>query len=78
MGMVSRSVTRECPKGLACLVVSNLMKRYRPIDTISNVEMHQKLNQIAIKRGSNPSLLFEMLASIEDQYLAPGMKLILL
>ena len=75
MGMMSRSVTREWPEGLACLVVSNLMKRYRPVDTISKVEMRQKLNQITMKRGSNPSLLFEMLASIEDQYLAPGMKL---
>jgi hypothetical protein len=75
MGMVSRSVTREWPEGLACLVVSNLMKRYRPVDTISKVEMHQKLNQITMRRGSNPPMLFEMLASIEDQYLVPGMKL---
>jgi restriction endonuclease len=31
------------------------MKRYRPVDTISKVEMHQKLNQISMKRGSNLS-----------------------
>jgi hypothetical protein len=37
--------------------------------------MRKKLKQISMKRGSNPILLFEMLASIEEQYLAPGTKL---
>jgi hypothetical protein len=66
--MASRSVAREWPEGLTCHVVSNLIKRYRLVDTISKVEMCQKLNQITMKKGSSPSLQFEMLASIEDQF----------
>jgi hypothetical protein len=75
MGMISRSTTKEWPDRLAYPVVKNLMKRFRPVDTISKVEMRQRLNQITMKKGSNPSLLFEKLSSIKDQYMAPGEKL---
>jgi hypothetical protein len=74
MGMISRSTTKEWPDVLAYLIVQNLMKRFRPVDTISKVKMRQRLNQITMKKGSNLSLLFEKLASIEDQYMAPGEK----
>jgi hypothetical protein len=71
MGMVSRVVTKPWPDGLAYLIVVNLMKRYRPIDTMSKLEMRQKLIQIVIRKDSNPKFLFEKLASIQDQFLAP-------
>jgi len=75
MGMVSKAMTQEWPDGLAYLVVQNLMKRFRPVDTISKVEMRQRLNQVTMKEGSNPSLLFEKLATIEDQFISPGARL---
>jgi hypothetical protein len=75
MGMVSRAVTDEWPDGLAYLIVKNLMKRYRPIDAISRVEMRQKLNQISKRKDSNPTMLFEKLAPIQDQFLAPELRI---
>jgi len=75
MGMVSRACTREWPDGLAYLVVQNLMKKYRPTDVLSKVELRQRLNQITMKKDSDPSLLFEKLAAIQDRFLAPGMKI---
>jgi hypothetical protein len=46
--------------------------KYRLIDTISRVEMQQKLNQITMQKDSNPTVLFEKLASIQNRFLAPG------
>jgi hypothetical protein len=44
MGLVSKDITKEWPGGLAYLVVRGLMKKFRPIDTISKVEVKQQLN----------------------------------
>jgi hypothetical protein len=44
MGLVSKTITKEWPEGFTYLVVRGLMKKFRPIDTISNVEVKQQLN----------------------------------
>jgi hypothetical protein len=51
------------------------MKRYHPIETISKVEMRQKLNHITMRKFRNLTLLFEKVASIQDQVLAPRLKI---
>jgi hypothetical protein len=66
MGLVSKAVTKDWPGGLAYLVVQGLMKKYRPVDTISKVEMRQQRNHITMKRGLDPALLFEQLSYIEE------------
>ena len=68
MRLVSRSKTKAYPQGLAYLIVKAMMKKYCPNDTMSRVEQRQKLNQVSMKKGSNPTILFEKLAAIEDQY----------
>jgi hypothetical protein len=73
--MVSRAVTKECSDRLAYLIVINLMKRYRPIDTKPKVQMWQKLNHRNMQNYSNTTLLFGKLTSIQDQFLAPGVKI---
>ena len=68
MRLVSRSKTKAYPQGLAYLIVKAMMKKYCPNDTMSRVEQRQKLNQVSMKKGSDPTILFEKLAAIEDQY----------
>ena len=75
MGLVSKAVTKDWPGGLAYLVVQGLMKKYRPVDTISKVEMRQQLNRITMKKGSDPALLFEQSSAIEEKFMAPGDKI---
>jgi hypothetical protein len=39
------------PEGVAYLVMRDLMKKYRPSDTVSKFEMRQHLTRIKIKRN---------------------------
>jgi Zinc knuckle len=66
--LVSKAKTKEWPEGLAYLVAQELNKKFKPKDIISKVEMRQKLNQVSMKKGSDPAILIETLAAIEDQY----------
>ena len=75
VGLINRSRTAEWPDGLAYLIVVGLMKKYRPLDTISKVKMQQKMSRITMQKGSDPALLFEKLAMIEEKYMAPGKKI---
>jgi len=75
IGIITRTITEDWPTGLGYLVVKGLMQRYRPIDTITKVELRQKLNKITMKKGSDPSLLFEELNGIEERYMTPGNKI---
>jgi ATP-dependent RNA circularization protein (DNA/RNA ligase family) len=42
---------------------------------ITKVELQQRLNKVIMKKGSNPSLLFEELNGIEEKYLIPSNKI---
>jgi hypothetical protein len=73
MRLVSKAKTKEWPDGLAYLVVRELNKKYKPQDILSWVKMRQRLNQVQMKKGSDPAVLFETLTAIEDQYDGVGM-----
>ena len=75
MGLVYKAMTPEWPGGLAYLVMEALNKKYRPQDTITRVELRQKLNKVAMKKNQDPATLFEQVSSIENQYNAPGVKI---
>jgi hypothetical protein len=45
-----------------------LKKKFRPNDIMSKVELRQQLNKVVMKKGSDPAVLFETLAAIEDTY----------
>jgi spore maturation protein CgeB len=66
MRLVSKSKTKEMPDRLAYLLVRKLSKKYKPRDILSHVKMRQRLNQVQMKRGSDPAILFETLAAIKD------------
>ena len=75
MNIIYASCNENWPEGEAYLVVRELMKRYRPLDTVSKIEMRQRLSRIKMKRGMDPSILFETLTSIQNQFLGPGKRL---
>jgi hypothetical protein len=59
MGLVYKSMNTEWPEGVAYLVVESMMKKYKPQDTITRVELRQKLNKVSMKKGQDPSTIFE-------------------
>jgi hypothetical protein len=50
------------------------MKKYRPLYTVSKIEIRQQLFRMKMKKGMDPSILFERLTSIQNQY-SPGKRL---
>ena len=66
--MIHKAISTDWLIGLAYLVVKALFHKYKPIDTISRVEMCLKLNQVNMKKTEDPSTLFEQIGSIQNQY----------
>jgi hypothetical protein len=54
------------------VVVPGLLKKYRPLDIVSLVELRQQMNKVSMKKGADPSTLFEQLSAIENQFSLPG------
>ena len=68
MGVIFTSQTAEWPSGLAYLVVAALYNKFRPKDTISRVEMRMKLARLSMKPNEKPSVIFEAISSIKNQF----------
>jgi hypothetical protein len=66
MNMVFAAATKGWQEGEAYLVVKELMKKDRPLDTVSKIVMRQQSSKIKMKKGMDPSLLFERLTSIQN------------
>jgi hypothetical protein len=75
MNIVYAASTEGWPESEAYLVVKNLMKKYRSLDKVSKIEIRQQLARIKMKKGTDPSILFEQLTSIQNQFLGPGKRL---
>jgi hypothetical protein len=54
MNMVFALATKGWQEGEAYLVVKELMKKYRPLDTVSKIEMRQQLSRIKMKKRNAP------------------------
>jgi hypothetical protein len=65
MGLVYKVKTNDWPGGLAHLLVTALFEKYQPQDTISRVELRQRLSGIKMEKNENPSVMFELISSIE-------------
>ena len=68
MNMIQKAESKDWPSGKAHIVVDNLFRKYRPVDTISRVEMRVRLNQVSMKPNQDPKVLFDQLASIQNAY----------
>jgi hypothetical protein len=53
---------------MAHLVMSALVKKYQPQDTITRVELRQQLSAERMKSNEDPATLFEQLSSKENRY----------
>jgi hypothetical protein len=62
MQPVCKAMTEEWPNGSARLVVDGLFKMYGPQDSITQVEIRQRLNRVSIKVNDDPTTLFEQLS----------------
>jgi hypothetical protein len=54
--------------GLAGIIVDELLKKYRPDDIISRVELRSKLSKVTMKANEDPRTLFNQVASIQTAY----------
>jgi hypothetical protein len=61
MNIVYVASTEVWPEGEAYQFVKKLMKKYRPLDTVSKIKMRQQLERIKMKKVTDPSILFEKL-----------------
>ena len=61
LNLVFRSMTTAWPGGLAHKVVEELKKKFQPEDIMSRVELRRSLNAISMKKGQDPSKLFEQI-----------------
>jgi hypothetical protein len=75
MHILHAACTENWPDGEAHLVVRELYKRYRPLNTVFKVAVSQYLSRVKMKKGTNPSALFETLTLIQIQFLGPGVRL---
>ncbi len=75
IGLLQSAMSTEYPNGRACEVVRLLFKKFRPVDTITRVEMRVKLNQIKMSAGEDPSTLFEQINTVKNEYNSSGKKI---
>jgi hypothetical protein len=69
MNIIYAACTENLPDVEAHLVVQELYKRYRPLDTVSKVNMRHHLSRVNMKKVMNPFESFETITSIQIQYL---------
>jgi hypothetical protein len=68
INLMLKAESADWPSGRAHLVVDALFMKYRPVDTISRVEMRTRLNNVSMKNNQDPKVMFDQLASIENAY----------
>jgi hypothetical protein len=72
MGLVYKASTTDWPSGLVTVVVQGLLKKYRPLDIESLMELRQQMNKVAMMKGADLLTLFEQLSAIENRFSVPG------
>lgn len=68
MGMVQKAKDQNWPSGKASTIVKALIKKYQPKDRVARVEARQALNQIKMKTGEDPAVLFEQISAVRNRY----------
>ena len=68
MTMIMRAQSDEWPSGLAWKVVKELMIKYNPNDNMARVEEKMMLNEVSMNNDDDPSVLFEQISQIQNQF----------
>jgi hypothetical protein len=63
-----KATTEDWPDGLACNVVKSLLKKYRPQDIISGIKYENALRSFKLKKGQDPTELFDHITEVNTQY----------
>jgi Reverse transcriptase (RNA-dependent DNA polymerase) len=63
-----KAADEEWPEGLAVNVVKSLLKKYRPTDTISEVEYIARLEEFKLKKNQDPTELFDHFVEVNTQF----------
>jgi hypothetical protein len=66
-----KAASTEWPDGLACNVVKSLLKKYQPQDIISGIEYENALRLFKLKKGQDPTELFDHITEVNTQYDGP-------
>ena len=75
INLAYETMTDDWPGGLAYQVVEKMKDVYQPKDTISEVEVYEKLMSITMKAKEDPKTLFEQVAAIANWYDTSARKL---
>jgi hypothetical protein len=63
-----KAASTEWPDGLACNVVKSLLWKYQPQDIISAIEYENALGSFKLKKGQDPTELFDHITEVNTQY----------
>ena len=58
LGLIYEAQTEDYPDGLAHLVIDQLLKKHKPQDMISRVELCRRLNKIKMNPKKDPEHIF--------------------
>ena len=70
-----KTMDRDWPGGLAYATVGKLLAIYKPDDTVTEVEVYEKLLNVKMKKNADPKVLFEQVAAIQNWYNTDSKKL---
>eukprot|EP00957_Ditylum_brightwellii_P105895 8076338-Ditylum_brightwellii.AAC.1 len=59
MALIKESKNNDWPKGLAYKVIEKLQAQHQPKDTISRLELRNKLNSVKMGTKDDPQELFD-------------------
>ena len=68
LSLAYEAMDDDWPGGQAHLVVTALKEVYQPSDSITEVELYEKLNKVEMKKKDDLKSLFEQIAKIKNWY----------
>jgi hypothetical protein len=68
LGMIYKASSTNWPTGKASKVTDLLLRKFKPQDMMTRVELQQELNQVKMKKNGNPAGLFEQISAVENIY----------
>jgi len=66
--IVQNTVTDEWPEGQADKIWKKLTEKYAPRDSFTPLEKDAALKKCKIKKGEDPTLLFDKIAEVEAEF----------
>ena len=56
--LVEQSITTKWPSGVENMIMKSLSYEYKPKDEVSRVELVMELQQVRMKNGNDPRVMF--------------------